>query len=99
MLLGNYVAEVDADAEPDTPLVGYLWLTVAHPALDLRGTSHGIHHAGKLGKEAIAGVLYDPAAMFPDLGLDQLPEVGPEPLMGAFLIRPRTHDVHEKPMP
>jgi hypothetical protein len=33
--LGNDVAEIDADAKPDLPLVGRLGLAVDHPALHL----------------------------------------------------------------
>jgi hypothetical protein len=47
VLLNNHVAEVDADAEPDAPLVGHLRLAVDHPALDLRGAAHGVYNTRK----------------------------------------------------
>jgi hypothetical protein len=45
----NNVTEIDDDPKPDASLVRLLRLTVNHPALDLRGASHGVHNARKLG--------------------------------------------------
>jgi hypothetical protein len=43
--------------------------------MHLHRAPHGIHHARELGQEAVAGVLYDAAAVFGDLRLDQVRQV------------------------
>ena len=87
MFLYDHVAEVDADAEPDAPFLGHLGLAVGHPSLDFESTSDGVNDARKLGQEAIAGILYDPAPVLRDLRVDQLPEMGLQPLMRALFVR------------
>jgi hypothetical protein len=47
-----------------------------------------VHNARKFGQQAIAGILDDPAPVFRDLRIDQLPEVSLQPLMGPLLIGP-----------
>jgi hypothetical protein len=87
VLLSNHVAEVDPDAEPDALLIGHLGLAVDHPALDLQSASHGVHHTGKFGQQPVAGVLYGTAPVFPDLRLDQLPEMRFQAFVRPLLIR------------
>src|SRR5215472_5200417 len=43
---------------------------------------------GELGQEPVAGGLYDPTPVLGEFRLDQLPEMGFEPLVRALLIRP-----------
>ena len=86
VFFNDYVAEVDADAEPDAPLLGHLGLSVGHPALDLDGTADCINHTGKLRQEAVPGVLYDPAPVVCDLGIYQLAEMCLQALMRPFFI-------------
>src|SRR5947199_299167 len=45
--LGDDVAEIDADAKPDSSLVGRLGLAVDHPALHLSGATHCVDNARK----------------------------------------------------
>src|SRR6516165_9714500 len=66
VLFYDHVAKIDADAEPDPALFGYVRLTVDHPALDLDSATHGVDHTRKFRKQAVAGVLDDPAAVFLD---------------------------------
>jgi hypothetical protein len=40
----------------------------------------------ELGKEPVAGVLYDASAVLGDLGVDQFPKMGLEPLVRPLLI-------------
>jgi hypothetical protein len=86
--LGDHVAEVDPDPELDALLGRDARAALGHPPLHLHGTPDGIDHAGELGQEPIAGVLHHAPAMFPDLGLDQLPKVRPQPFVRPLLIRP-----------
>ena len=39
-------------------------------------TTHGIHHAGKLGQQSVSRRLYDPASVLGDARFDQFGEVG-----------------------
>ena len=71
-LLDDHVAEIDADAKPDAPLVGHIGLAVDHPALHLDGAAHRVDDAGEFRQQAVAGVLDDAAAMLLDLRIDQL---------------------------
>jgi hypothetical protein len=91
VLFDNHVAQIDPDAETDPALFQHLGFTVDHRALDLHGAADGIHHARELGKEAVAGVLYDAASVFDDLRINQFAEVGLEafvrPLSSAPIKR------------
>jgi hypothetical protein len=86
VLLNDHVTEVDADAEVNSPLWQGSLIALGHPALDLNGAPDGIDHAGELGKEAVAGVLNDPAPVLGCLRIDELPEVGLEPLVRSLLV-------------
>jgi hypothetical protein len=88
VLLGDHVAEIDADAKPDPPLLGHLGLAVGHPALDLNRASNGVHNTRKLRQEAIASVLHGTAVVFVDFRIDQLPQMRLEPLVRSFLVHP-----------
>jgi hypothetical protein len=75
VLLSDHVTEVDPDAEPYPPLLGNLRLAVGHSPLYLGGTANCVDHAREFGQQPVAGVLYDTAAVFVDLRIDQFPEV------------------------
>jgi hypothetical protein len=83
----DHVAEVDADAKPDAPLLGYVGLAVDHSPLDLHGAAHGIYNTRKLSQQVVAGILYDPAPVLPDLRIDQFAEMRFEPLVRPLLVR------------
>jgi hypothetical protein len=70
-----YVAEVHANPKPDPPLFGHIGLAFGHPTLDFHSAANSLHHTRKFRQQAVAGVLYDPATVLPDLGVDQLPEM------------------------
>src|SRR5262245_23256363 len=61
MLLDDYVAQIDPDAEPDAPLVGHLRFAIDHPALDLHSAAHGVHYTEKFRQHAIASIFDDAA--------------------------------------
>jgi hypothetical protein len=88
VLLDNHVAEVDADAESDTLVLGRFGIAFRHAALDLHGAAHGINDARKLCQEAVAGILYDTASVLLDLRLYQLPEMGLQALVRPLLVGP-----------
>ena len=60
----------------------------AVPSLNLDRAPHGINNARELGKETVAGILDDAAAVLGDLRVDQLAWMGLEPLVRPLLIRP-----------
>ena len=77
VLIGNHVAEVDADAKVD-PLGGRsVRIPLDHPPLHLDSAANSGDHARELCKEPIASVLNDPTAVLSNLGVDQLSEVRP----------------------
>jgi hypothetical protein len=49
--------------------------------------ANGLHTA-KFGQQPVAGVLYGTAPVFPNLRLDQLPEMRFQPFVRPLLIRP-----------
>src|SRR6516165_7620530 len=75
-----------ADAKPDAPLVAYLGFAVNHPALDLHGAAHRIHHARKFRQQSVAGIFHDPAPMLTDLGVDKLRQMCLDAFVRALLI-------------
>jgi len=87
VFLGNHVAKVDPDAKLDPFFLRGSPITLGHPALDLHAAPHRVHHARELREEAVAGGLDDAAMVLGDLGFDELPEVRPQPLVRALLIR------------
>ena len=95
MLFNDHVAEVDAYAEPDPALFGRVVLTVNHSALDLHSAAHGIHDAREFGEQAVASVLYDPAAVLADRWINEFDEMSLEALVRALLVlahQPRIPD-------
>ena len=86
VLLNDHIAEVDADAKLDPLGSRNGGVAPGHPPLHLNRTAHGVDDALELGKETIAGVLYDPAPVLRDLRIDQFPEVAFQPLVRPLLI-------------
>src|SRR6516165_11694733 len=86
VLLNDHVAEINADAEPNAPLVWHLRLAVAHPALDLSRAAYCVDHAREFRQQAVASVLHNTAPMLLDLRNNQLPEMRLEAFVRAFLV-------------
>jgi hypothetical protein len=81
VLIGDHIPEIDADAELDPLLRRGARVALAHSPLHLHRGPHRVHDSRELGKEAVAGVLDDAAAVFGDLRLDQLPKVRFDPFV------------------
>ena len=64
------VSDIDADAQLDALLLRDLGIALYHPALNISGTPHGIHYAGKLHQHAVTRGFDDPATMLGDLGVN-----------------------------
>jgi len=80
-VLGDDVAEIDADAKPDLPIVSHLRLAVDHPALNLGSAAQRIDDAGEFHEQTVAGGLDDAAPVLLDLWIDQLPAMRLEAFM------------------
>ncbi len=72
MLVDDDVAEIDADAELDTALLGDTVIAQRHLALQLDRAAHRIDDARKFDQQPVAGGLDDAAAMLGYLGLRQV---------------------------
>jgi hypothetical protein len=88
VLLGDHVAEINADPELNPLMRRDLCILLGHPPLHLDRTPDGINRTLELGQKAVAGILDYPTPVLCDLGLDQLPEVRLEPFVRPLLIHP-----------
>ena len=71
VVLDNDVAEIDADAEFDAPVLGHIGIPLAHFPLDFGGAGDRVHHARKLDQHAVAGKFSDAALVLGNLAVDQ----------------------------
>jgi hypothetical protein len=85
--LGDHVAKVDPHSEGDALVLRGFRVAVSHCPLHLGGAPDGIHDTGELRQHSVAGVLHDAATVLRDLRIDQLTEMGFEPLVRPLLIR------------
>ena len=84
--IGDHVAKIDADAQPDPLFVWQSRLAVEHPALHLGGAAYRVDDARKFREQTVAGRLDDPAPVLGDLRIDQLPAVRLEAFERALLV-------------
>ena len=84
------VADVDADAEHDAPVLRNVGVSRRHRALDFHGALHRLDHAGILDEQPVAHLLDDAAAVLRDRAIDQRFAVRLEARQRADLI-----DAHE----
>jgi hypothetical protein len=68
--LHHDIADVDPNAELHAQGLGSTGLTRGQVPLDLHGTTHGFHGAGKLGDHAIASTAEHPASVLGDQRVD-----------------------------
>jgi hypothetical protein len=69
---------VNAYPELDPFVLGHLGIALDHPPLNLYSAPQRIHHASEFDQHAVPGGLYDPPAMFGDLGVNQGAPMGLE---------------------
>ena len=84
--LDDDVADVDADAEGNAPILGYLGGAVSHRRLHLDRAAHSIDHARELQQQAVAGGLDDAAAVAGDRRVDDLLPKGFQRRQRAALV-------------
>src|SRR5206468_653320 len=85
-VLGDNVAQIDADAELDTLAGNEVALAVEHAALDFGGAAHRVDDAGEFRQETVAGGLDDAALVLANLGLDEFAAMGAQARDRAFLV-------------
>ena len=83
----DYVAQMDADAEFDAALGRQASVALDHAVLYLDGAAHGVDHATKFDKRAIACPLHDAAVMHGDGRIDQVASERPQSRQCAVLVR------------
>jgi hypothetical protein len=93
------VAEIDPDTELDAPLLRLSGVTLGHLVLNFNGATYRIDNAGELNQEPVAGRLHNPAAVLLNLRVGKFASQLFERSESAFLVRSRSHDAHEKPIP
>src|SRR5215471_18665852 len=86
VLLGNYVTNVDADAEPNPAFFWHVGLALGHAGLHLDRAAHCIHNTGKFRHQAVAGVLYGAAMVLPDLRINHFAQMRLEPFVRPLLV-------------
>jgi hypothetical protein len=82
----DHVAEMNANAQLDAPLGRQPSIALEHAALHLDGAAHGVDHAAKFDKRAIACPLDDAAVMHGDGRIDQVASECPQSRQCAILI-------------
>jgi hypothetical protein len=86
-VLDDDVADVNADADFNTPLGRDVFVTLRHSALCLYGTTRGINGAAEFNQESVAGAFDDAAIVFGDSRFEEFPTMGIEPRECPFLVR------------
>jgi hypothetical protein len=85
----DHVANVNPDAEFDSPVLRHAGVALDEAVLNLDRTAHRIDHAAELDQAAVAGALDDPPMMRGDGGVDQVAPQAPKARERAILIRSR----------
>jgi len=85
--LGDDVAEIDPNAEPDPPVFGHIGFMVEHCALGFYRAAYSIQYARKFHQHAVAGGLDDAPMVLGDLRIDELVAQRVETFEGAFFVR------------
>jgi hypothetical protein len=84
----NYIADVNADTEPDRPIWRLIAITDGHLLLDFHRTSHGSVNAIEHNKKAVASCIDNPAAVLRDGRVDENAPKLSETLEGSDIIQP-----------
>jgi hypothetical protein len=63
VIIDDDVTDIDTDPKLDLVFRRHAGIALRHASLDVNGTIHGVHHAGKLQQKAVTGSLDDSAAV------------------------------------
>ncbi len=81
------VADMDADAKHDAPVLGHAGVALDHGVLDFERTSHRVDGAAELDDGAVACALDDAALVHGDRRVDEVAAERAEPSKKTFLAR------------
>ncbi len=70
VVLDDNVADVDADTEHDTLLLGHIGVALGHRVLDFDRALDGFDRAGELGQKTVAHQLDDAPMVLADFGVN-----------------------------
>jgi hypothetical protein len=85
-ILDDDLTNVDADTKVDALVCRYTCIALSHATLHVDRAAHRIDYAEKFQQQAIARGLDDPAAVFGDLRINQLPPVGLQSRQGRAVV-------------
>src|SRR5713101_4686168 len=86
VILADDVAEIDADAELDSPFDGDAGIAFGHRTLHLDRTMHRVDDAGELDEEPVTGGFDDADAMLLDSWVGDLAPPYPQRGKRSFLV-------------
>ena len=84
--LFDHVAQMNADAELDAPVVWQAGVALDHRVLNLDGAAHRVDHAAELDNCAVSGALDHAAVMDGDGRIDEIAAQRPEPRQGSIFV-------------
>ncbi len=76
IVLGDHIAQIEADAEVHLPVFGELTVVAGKLVLDIDRRAQRLHGAGELGKQVVAGRIDHAAVMAGDVISEDLPVLG-----------------------
>jgi hypothetical protein len=82
----DYVPDIDAYPECETPVFSVAHREVTDAFLELRCCPNRLDRAPKFGEEPVAGVFHDPATMLRDRGLYGLRQEHGQPRVRCLLV-------------
>jgi hypothetical protein len=98
VVFDNDVSHMDADTKFDAPVRWDLGIPFGHAVLHFGRTTQGVDDARELDQQAVAGGLDEATLVLGDLWIEKIAAQRFEAFERAFLVRARTHDIHENPM-
>jgi hypothetical protein len=87
MGISVHVVAIDADAKPDSPLVGHSGFAVDHLALHFGGTARRVDDTAEFHQQAVAGGLDGATVVLLDFRIHQLAKMCLEAPVRVLLIR------------
>ena len=82
----DHVADMNADAENDAPVLRQAGVALDHAALHLDRAANGVDHAAELDDDPVAGPLNDAAVMHCDRRVDQIAAQRAKPRENTLLV-------------
>jgi hypothetical protein len=85
-VLGDHVAQVDADPKYDPLILGDAGIAFGHAVLDGNSAGDGLDDAREFDQEAVSGRFDNAAFVLVDFWIDQFASMGAEPREGAGFV-------------